>query len=50
MMRAAILAALLAGCASVPPIGCMKVPPPPINLLAVPAPLPPVPADLPRPR
>ena len=50
MMRAAILVALLAGCASVPPIGCMTIPAPPINLLAVPAPLPPVPADLPRPR
>jgi len=46
MIRAALLAALLAGCASVPPIGCTRLPAPPANLLMVPAPLPPVPADL----
>jgi len=46
MIRAALLAALLAGCASVPPIGCARLPAPPINLLMVPPPLPPIPADL----
>ncbi len=46
MIRAALLAVMLTGCASVPPIGCATIPAPPINLLMVPPPLPPVPADL----
>jgi hypothetical protein len=45
MIRAALLAVMLTGCAGVPPIGC-KLPRPPEILLTVPPPLPPVPADL----
>jgi hypothetical protein len=48
MTRILILCALLAGCATTP-VDC-RIPPPPDGLLAVPPPLPPVPADLPRPR
>ncbi len=40
-------AALLAGCVTTMPCDC-RIPPPPDALLAVPAPLPPVPTDLPR--
>lgn len=49
-MRAAALAlvALLPGCAWLRgPVICPPVPEPPASLLVVPAPLPPVPGDLP---
>jgi hypothetical protein len=48
MIRILLLCALLAGCATTP-VDC-RIPAPPAALLAVPPPLPPVPADLPRPR
>jgi hypothetical protein len=50
MTRILLLAAvaLLAAC-STTPVDC-RIPAPPDMLLAVPPPLPPVPADLPRPR
>lgn len=44
----AFLCALaITGCASTP-IVCPRIPEPPASLLVVPAPLPPVPADMPR--
>jgi hypothetical protein len=45
MTRILILCALLAGCATTTPVDC-RIPAPPDALLAVPPPLPPVPADL----
>jgi hypothetical protein len=47
MIRAALLAVMLTGCATVMPVDC-KLPAPPEILLTVPPPLPPVPADLVR--
>jgi len=47
MIRAAILALMLTGCATPLPVDC-RMPEPPAGLLTVPMPLPPVPADLPR--
>jgi hypothetical protein len=41
-----IACALLAGCATTTPVDC-RIPAPPDALLAVPPPLPPVPADIP---
>ena len=46
MIRAALLAALLTGCAAAPVCNC-KLPAPPDSLLVVPKPLPPIALDIP---
>lgn len=46
MIRAALLAVMLAGCASAPMCNC-KLPAPPDSLLVVPKPLPPIFIDIP---
>jgi|688.fasta_scaffold907968_2 hypothetical protein len=46
VLYAFLCAGVITGCASTP-IVC-KLPEPPASLLAVPAPLPPIPADMPR--
>jgi hypothetical protein len=46
MTRTLLLCALLAGCATTP-VDC-RIPAPPDALMAVPPPLPPIPADVPR--
>jgi len=46
-MRFGLLALLLTGCATAVPVDC-RLPLPPDSLLTIPAPLPPVPADLPE--
>jgi hypothetical protein len=42
-----LMVVLLAGCATPVQVDC-RLPQPPASLLTIPAPLPPIPADLPR--
>ena len=47
LLVAAAAIVMLAGCATAVPVDC-RFPEPPASLLTIPAPLPPVPADLPE--